>query len=174
MARPEITPDQMEAERTARFAHMTPSPVAFVDTKLPGPARDIFNVIGRGVTEDPALAPAITDAQNFNVTYVRCHPGNGAALHAHPTVEVFIVMDGQFDIYWGDGGTQRTTLRRFDTISVPPGVMRGFENSGTGEGLLMAILGGDDAGFVEWDPTVLEKAKATGMERAADGTLVVS
>ena len=38
----------------------------------------------------------------------------------------------------------------------------------------MAILGGDDAGYVEWDETVLERAKQTGMERAADGTLVMS
>jgi mannose-6-phosphate isomerase-like protein (cupin superfamily) len=174
MARPEITPETMESERTARFNDLTPSLAAFVDTRIPEHEREIFNVIGRGVTEDPDLAPAISDAKNFNVTYVRCKPGTGAALHSHPTVEVFFVMDGRFDVIWGDGGKHRATLEKFDIISVPVGVMRGFENTGTGEGLLMAILGGDDAGYVEWDPAVLARAKETGMEIAADGTLVMS
>jgi len=36
-------------ERVARFAGMKPNKVAFVDTRLPGHERDIFNMIGYGV-----------------------------------------------------------------------------------------------------------------------------
>jgi quercetin dioxygenase-like cupin family protein len=169
--RPEISPEQMERQRTARFAALEPSPVAYLDTRIPEHFRETFNVIGRGVTENADLAPVIP-ADQFNVTYIRCEPGTGAALHSHDTVEVFFIMEGQFDVIWGDGGERRTTLGKWDIISVPPGVMRGFINTGDGTSLLMAIMGGDDAGFVEWDPAVVERAKETGMERAEDGTLV--
>src|SRR2546427_5736450 len=74
-------------KRVARFKELRPSTQAFVDTRLPEHQRKIFNVIGRGVTEDPGLAPAIPDARDFNLTYVGADPGKGAALHAHPTVE---------------------------------------------------------------------------------------
>jgi hypothetical protein len=42
-----------------------------------------------GVTEDASLRPAIPDARDFNLTYVKAEPGKGAALHSHLTVEVF-------------------------------------------------------------------------------------
>lgn len=67
------------AERVARFDELKPSPQAFVDTRLPGHERDIYNVIGAGVTEDPDLKPAIVDAQDFNLTYIGADPDKGAA-----------------------------------------------------------------------------------------------
>jgi hypothetical protein len=71
---------QEMASRVARFDKLEASPQAFLDTRIPGHERDIFNVIGPGVTEDPKLRPAITDARDFNVTYVGADPGKGAAL----------------------------------------------------------------------------------------------
>src|SRR5436309_16133797 len=129
-------------KRVARFRELRPSTQAFVDTRLPEHQRKIFNVIGRGVTEDPGLAPAIPDARDFNLTYVGADPGKGAALHAHPTVEVFVALTGRWAVYWGDEGEQEVVLEPFDTISIPPGVMRGFRNAGPEHGYLMAILGG--------------------------------
>src|ERR1051325_4048005 len=82
-------------KRTARFAELRSSRQAFIDSKIPGHEREIFNVIGRGVTEDTTLNPAITDARDFNLTYVRAEPGKGAALHAHTTVEVFVALSGE-------------------------------------------------------------------------------
>src|SRR5881396_3429131 len=127
-------------KRVARFRELRPSTQAFVDTRLPEHQRKIFNVIGRGVTEDPGLAPAIPDARDFNLTYVGADPGKGAALHAHPTVEVFVALTGRWAVYWGDEGEQEVVLEPFDTISIPPGVMRGFRNAGPEHGYLMAIL----------------------------------
>ena len=49
--------------RLARFKELEVSAQAFVDTRIPEYQRDIYNVIGRGVTEDADLAPAITDAR---------------------------------------------------------------------------------------------------------------
>jgi mannose-6-phosphate isomerase-like protein (cupin superfamily) len=167
----QVSRDEM-LERVARFKELKPSTKAFVDSLIPGHERQIFNVIGRGVTEDTTLHPAITDARDFNLTLVHAEPGKGAALHAHPTVEVFVALSGRWAVYWGDRGEQEIVLDQWDTISVPPGVMRGFRNAGSEGGYLMAILGGTDAGHVAWSPDVLERSKATGLALDAAGNLV--
>ena len=171
MASVQISKDEM-LKRVARFKALRPSHQAFVDSRIPGHEREIFNVIGRGVTEDASLAPAITDAQNFNITLVHAAPGKGTALHSHQTIEVFIPLSGEWAIYWGDNGENELPLGQWDTISVPPGVMRGFRNTGSEEGYLMAILGGSDAGKVTWAPTVLERATLTGLELDERGNLI--
>lgn len=167
----QVPMDEM-LERVARFKTLAPSRQAFVDTRLPEHRREIFNVIGRGVTEDPGLAPAIADARDFNVTYVAAEPGKGAALHAHPTVEVFIAMSGRWAVYWGDEGDQEIVLEPWDVISVPPGVMRGFRNVSAERAHLMAILGGSDAGHVDWAKSVLARAAETGLALDAQGNLI--
>ena len=158
--------------RVARFDALESSPRAFVDSLIPGHERDIYNVIGRGVTEDTDLSPAITAVQDFNLTYVSAQPGKGAALHSHSTVEVFIPLSGKWSIYWGDEGEQEVILDAWDTVSVPPGVMRGFRNVGDAHAHLMAILGGTDAGHVAWAPKVLEQARRTGLKLDAHGNLL--
>jgi mannose-6-phosphate isomerase-like protein (cupin superfamily) len=167
----QIGMDEM-GQRVARFKNLKPSLKAFVDSLIPGHEREIFNVIGRGVTEDATLNPAITDARDFNLTLVHAEPGKGAALHAHPTVEVFMVLSGRWGVYWGDAGEHEIVLEQWDTISVPPGVMRGFRNTGSEAGYLMAILGGTEAGHVTWAPEVLERARETGLGLDAEGNLV--
>jgi len=169
-----VTKEEMLA-RTARFSELTPSKQAFVDTRLPDFARDIYNVIGRGVTEDANLAPAINDARYFSITYVGAEPGKGAALHAHETIEVFIPMTGRWAAYWGEEGDQEIELDPFDVISFPPGVFRGFRNIGDSHGLLMAIIGSkeatEDGGRVAWAPKILEASHETGLRVNASGDL---
>lgn len=161
-------------KRVARFKDLRCSTQAFVDSLIPGHERKIFNVIGRGVTEDATLNPAITDARDFNMAMVHAEPGKGAALHAHPTVEVFIALSGRWAVYWGDEGEQELMLEQWDTISVPPGVMRGFRNAGQEDAYLLAVLGGTDAGRVVWSPKVLEQAKKTGLTLDKKGNLVTA
>jgi mannose-6-phosphate isomerase-like protein (cupin superfamily) len=170
MATTAIGMDEM-LKRVARFKDLRPSRRAFVDSLIHGHEREIFNVIGRGVTEDTSLSPAITDARDFNLTLVHAEPGKGAALHAHPTVEVFMALSGRWAVYWGAEGEHELVLEQWDTVSVPPGVMRGFRNVGATDGYLMAILGGTDAGHVTWAPKVLEQARATGLVLDAEGSL---
>jgi mannose-6-phosphate isomerase-like protein (cupin superfamily) len=160
--------------RVAHFNTLTKSPQAFVDTRIPEHARDIYNVIGPGVSEDPALLPAIMDAQDFNLTYVGADPGKGAALHDHLTVEVFVAMSGKWAVIWGADGENEVILEPFDVVSVPPGVMRGFRNVGNAHALLMAIVGGTETGKVTWSPAVLERARETGLDLDADGNIVAS
>jgi mannose-6-phosphate isomerase-like protein (cupin superfamily) len=171
MANVQVSRDDMIA-RFAKFGKLTPSKQAFVDTRLPEHERDIFNVIGMGVTEDPDLKPAITAVEGFNVTYVGADPGKGAALHAHTTVEVFIAMSGRWAVFWGDEGENEIELDTFDCVSVPVGVMRGFRNIGDGHAHLMAILGGKDAGKVSWADSVLERAHDSGLSLDEKGNII--
>jgi quercetin dioxygenase-like cupin family protein len=173
MEKQQVTLEEISA-RTARFKQLVASKQAFVDTRIPEHERDIFNVIGAGVTEDPDLAPAIAATDGFNVTYVGADPGKGAALHAHPTVEVFIAMSGRWAIYWGDEGEQEIELDPWDVVSVPVGVMRGFRNISDSHAHLMAIIGGTDSGKVDWARSVLDRAAETGLTLGETGNLVTS
>ena len=159
-------------ERVARFGKLRPSKQAFVDTRIPEHVRDIYNVIGQGVTEDPDLKPAITAVDGFNITYIGAEAGKGAALHSHSTVEVFIPLSGRWSVYWGDEGEDEVILDRFDCVSVPVGVLRGFRNVGEGHAYLMAILGGTEAGKVGWAESVLKRAEETGLARDEAGNVV--
>ena len=69
----EPTVDEMRA-RTARFSDLTPSKQAFVDTRIPQYARDIYNVIGRGVTIGRPAGLVLT-RRDVNATVVLAHTG---------------------------------------------------------------------------------------------------
>jgi mannose-6-phosphate isomerase-like protein (cupin superfamily) len=64
------------------------------------------------------------------------------------------------------------TLEEGDIFDIPTDIFRGFENIGTDYGMIMAILGGDDAGGgVVWAPHVIEDAREHGLVLAETGKL---
>ena len=167
------TVEEME-RRVARFKKLTPHPTTFLDQAFPENERDVFNIIGRGVSEEKDASAEITDVDGFNVQMSRCKPGKGNALHSHTTVETYMPFNGTWAIHWGDKGENHLVLEQFDLISVPPGVMRCFRNIGSEEAYLFTILGGTDPGRVTWSPDLLRKAKERGWEFDAAGDLVVN
>ena len=169
MARKHISKEEM-AKQVAWFKELEPSSQAFLDTVIPGYQRLVYNVIGRGVTEDESLKVAITDVQDFNMTLNCVSPGNGAALHSHTTSEVFMPLTGRWSIFWGDNGENELILGPWDTISLPTEVMRGFRNVGNEDAYLLGILGGTDAGRVTWAPQVIEQARKNGAQLNEDGS----
>lgn len=158
----QVSRDEM-AKRVARFKDVRSCAEAFCDTLIPGHEREIYNIIGHGVMDDPSMNPVITDVQDFHVNFIKAKPGRGAASHTHPTIEVFIPMSGRWAVYWGDHDEEEVILEQWDVVSVPAGALRGFRNVGGEEAVLLSILGGTDPGKVVWSPRVLEKAKATGL-----------
>lgn len=161
-------------KRVSRYQRLLPNPEQKVDSRLRNHKRELFSVIGHGVSEDPDNSTAIVDAEDFHITYVRAKPGNGAALHAHTTVEAFIPLTGNWTVYWNQGEDQEMfTLLPFDCISVPANVMRGYLNTGPGDGLMMIIVGGTDPGKVTWAASVLEEASITGLGLNAEGELTI-
>jgi quercetin dioxygenase-like cupin family protein len=177
---PVVSTAQMEREHVARLTTLKGSDMAFLDQRIPAYEREIINIIGMGVTEnvkDPHLAPKIkAPAHGFAVTYIRAPKGCGAALHRHPTEEVFLTLKGQWEIFWLEGEAERqVVLDPGDIVNVPIGVYRGFRNaSGDPDSTLIAIIGGPDPGKVDWHPSVLDEARKTGLDVDAEGNLIVT
>ena len=178
---PIVSVDEMERQNVARLDAMKGSDLAFLDQRIPGYQREIINIIGMGVVEnldDPDLRPKIAaPAHGFAVTYVRHTPkGHGAALHRHPTEEVFIAAKGLWEVFWLEGAVERTiTLQPGDIVNVPIGIYRGFRNASEDpEATLIAVVGGPDTGKVDWHPSVIAAARQTGLSVDDDGKLIVA
>ena len=78
--------------------------------------------------------------------------------------------DGGFLGTQGDAG--EVVLEEGDIFNIPTGIFRGFENIGTDYGLIMAVLGGDDAGGgVIWAPQVIADAAEHGLVLGQNGRL---
>ncbi len=149
------TVEEMEA-RCARFAALRPTG-AYVDAGIPGCERTTYRVLGSG-----ADAPLI--AEDFHLNLVHCAPGKAAPLHNHLTQEVFIPLTGTWEVFWGPDGARRLTLAPWDTISIPPGVSRGFRNIGDKDAWLIGIAGGRDPGHINWPEPVRAAARLAGVE----------
>lgn len=160
-------------KRVAYWKDQKPNPNMFVDTRIPEYARDLYSIIGSGVSEDAENPVAITDVEGFHIAYIGAEPGKGAPFHSHPTVEVFIPLTGTWSVYWNEGeDREEVILGPMDCISVPPKVMRGFRNEGNAHGLMIGIVGGDEATKVGWPKNILEQARATGLTLDAEGNIV--
>jgi len=173
---PRISKETMERDNVARARTVKGSDLAFLDQRIPRYERDIINMVGMGVTENAALKPNVkAPAHGFSITYVRAPKGKGAALHRHATEEVFIPVKGRWQVFWLEGEAERTVdLDEGDVCNVPIGIYRGFRNlSGGPEALLMAIIGGPDAGKVDWHPSVVAEARKTGLAIDDDGNLII-
>lgn len=177
---PVVSVAEMEENNVARLGAMEGSDLAFLDQRVPGYQREIINVIGMGVVEnmkDPRLTPKIkAGAHGFAVTYVRNTPkGHGAALHRHPTEEVFIAVKGPWEVFWLEGDSERVViLQPGDIVNVPIGIYRGFRSaSDDPEATLIAVVGGPDPGKVDWHPSVIDAARKTGLAVDDDGHLLV-
>lgn len=158
--------------RVARFKELKSSAEAFVDTRIPEFQREIFNIIGRGVTEDPRLQPAITDNRDFNLSMMKADPGKGSSAHDHPTIECLIPLTGRWGIQLGDEGEEEIVLEPFDVFSVPPGVMRAVKNIGDTPGYILAILGGTDPGRATWSKRAYERGRELGLSLDGEGNMV--
>jgi len=149
----------MEA-RVARFASLRPTD-AYVDASLPGCERTTYAVLGAG----PAAA---LPADAFHLNLVRCAPGKSAPLHNHLTQEVFIPLSGAWEVFWGPDGARALRLGPWDTVSIPPGVSRGFRNVGDDDAWLIGIAGGPDPGRINWPEPVRALARSAGVELPTD------
>ncbi len=168
-----MTPQDM-AHRIVRYGELVPCKTAFIDAHTPGSnQKENFTIIGGGVSESPDQHVHISIPHGFNIGAAGQPPKCRNSLHDHNTAEVFFVLSGRWRFFWGRwGDAGEVTLEKGDIFNIPTGVFRGFENIGTDYGMIMAILGGDDAGGgVNWAPQVIEEAQAHGLILAETGKL---
>jgi mannose-6-phosphate isomerase-like protein (cupin superfamily) len=160
--------------RIVRYGELIPCKTAFIDAHTPGSdQKENFTIIGGGVSESADQHVHISDAIGFNIGAAGQPPKCRNSLHSHRTAEVFFVLKGRWRFFWGRYGTAgEVILEEGDIINIPTGIFRGFENIGTDYGMIMAILGGDDAGGgVIWAPQVVEDAANHGLILGGNGKL---
>jgi quercetin dioxygenase-like cupin family protein len=153
---------------------LKPCKTAFIDAHMPGSdQKDNFTIVGGGVSESPAQHVHITDKIGFNIGAAGQPPKCRNSLHSHTTAEVFFVAKGRWRFFWGLHGTAGEFIaEEGDIFNIPTGIFRGFENVGQDYGMIMSILGGDDAGGgVTWAPHVIQDAQAHGLMLGDNGVL---
>ena len=168
-----MTPVEME-KRIVRYGELIPCRTAFIDAHTPGSnEKENFTIIGAGVSESADQHVHIRETPGFNIGAAGQPPKCRNSLHCHRTAEVFFVLKGRWRFFWGRYGTAgEVTLEEGDIINIPTGIFRGFENIGSDYGMIMAILGGDDAGGgVIWAPQVIDDAGLHGLVLGENGRL---
>ncbi len=165
---------QTTAPRIVRYGELRPCKTAFIDAHTPGSdQKENFTIIGGGVSESPDQHVHISDKIGFNIGAAGQPPKCRNSLHSHTTAEVFFVLKGRWRFFWGrNGDAGEFVAEEGDIFNIPTGIFRGFENIGTDYGMIMAILGGDDAGGgVTWAPQVIEDARDHGLMLGENGVL---
>jgi quercetin dioxygenase-like cupin family protein len=171
MRTPTPTVEEVLKTRVARRKDLVPYPESFIDTVVPRYQRNLYSIIGQSVFEDPAMQPAINIRHPFSFSMIEVDAGKGAGLHAHSTEEVFMPIDGKLAVFWGEKGENEVLLGPLDTITVPIGVMRGFRNDDDKTIHVIAIVGGDDGGRLEWHEELIKEAEAHG-GKLSDGGFI--
>ncbi len=164
---------EMEA-RIVRYGDLQPCKTAFIDAHTPGSnQKENFTIIGGGVSESPDQHVHISIPHGFNIGAAGQPPKCRNSLHSHRTAEVFFVLSGRWRFFWGRwGNAGEVVLEKGDIFNIPTGIFRGFENIGDDYGMIMAVLGGDDAGGgVIWAPQVIQDAATHGLVLSEKGKL---
>ncbi|EOD78200.1 hypothetical protein D515_02982 [Grimontia indica] len=164
----------MEQPQWVRFGELIPCRTAFIDAHTPGSSeKENFTIIGGGVSESPDQHVHINATPGFNIGAAGQPPRCFNSLHSHNTAEVFFVLKGRWRFFWGETGEDgEVILEEGDIFNIPTRLFRGFENIGSDYGMIMSILGGDDAGGgVIWAPHVREAAQAHGLVLGETGRL---
>jgi quercetin dioxygenase-like cupin family protein len=164
-----VSPEEMAA-RTARFAELGVWDVQH-NPKLPEEARDLvyarrlLAITSPREADGPLANSAPIRDVDFTLHIAECPPGQGPGLHAHhATTETFLCLEGRFRVSYGDRGEHETVLEQWDTVSVPPGVVRAFTNVGEETGrLLILVTGGvSDMNDIAMTPEYRERLAAFG------------
>ncbi len=168
-----MTPQELE-NYIVRYGDLRPCRTAFIDSHTPGSdQKENFTIIGGGVSEAADQHVHINIPHGFNIGAAGQPPRCRNSLHSHRTAEAFFVLKGRWRFFWGRwGDAGEVVLEEGDIFNIPTGIFRGFENIGNDYGMIMAILGGNDAGGgVIWAPQVIEDAKDHGLVLSEKGRL---
>jgi quercetin dioxygenase-like cupin family protein len=182
MQHPQITPAEM-MQRVVRFSDYNEEnavPLMFIDSMLPGHHRLNFAVIGDTASENPDFKPLLAQPHNFQIGMFKAMPhGNGPAYHTHDYIELFLPLEGKWRFYFGndpEGEPEgEVFLEKWDLISFPPGLWRGFENISDQPAWCFAVqethnvFEGKDP---YWSPQVIRKAQEHGFASDEQGRMI--
>jgi quercetin dioxygenase-like cupin family protein len=153
-------------------------PLMFIDSILPGHQRMNYALIGDTASENAEFKPAVAAPHKFQIGMGFALPGNGPAFHTHDYVESFFILEGQWRFYWGNkpGKVEgEAILNKWDFITLPPGLYRGFEVAGDELGWFFAVLDPHTVFSSKdpyWDPAIEHQAAAMGFKADQKGKMV--
>ena len=148
-------------QRVARFKELKGFSDGLQDSALPECHKTVYNVIGFQTPESAGVGAvnspvgktasanaAIKISEGFNLGFVKTRPGKGVAMHNHDTNETFVVMSGRWRIEWNEGAdVEHVEAGPLDTVSIPAGCARRFENithdEADAEHMLLFVVAGD-------------------------------
>ncbi len=176
---PKVSNSEM-ASRIVRFEQLKHQgiPLMFIDSILPGHQRMNYALIGDTASENAEFKPAISAPHRFQIGMGFAEPGNGPAFHTHDYVEAFFILEGRWRYYWGNepGSIEgEAILEKWDFISLPPGLYRGFEVVGDQIGWFFAVLDPHDVFRSKdpyWDPAVEQQAAQYGFRADERGKMI--
>ncbi|MFB4162284.1 hypothetical protein ACE1TI_00305 [Alteribacillus sp. JSM 102045] len=106
---------------------------AFPDIK-----KGTFRYMGTLASTDKSIPPNLTES-DISFGIIEAGPGPQSQLHDHEIEEIFIPLDGLWEVSWGPNGEEKVTIGPLDLISVPPNILRAFANVGASTARLMVI-----------------------------------
>ena len=148
-------------KRVALFKDLKGFSDGLQDSALPECHKTVYNVIGFQAPEAAGVGginspvgksasanAAIKISEGFNLGFVKTRPGKGVAMHNHDTNETFVVMSGRWRIEWNEGADlESIEAGPLDTVSIPAGCARRFENithdEPAAEHMLLFVVAGD-------------------------------
>ena len=144
------TPTKEEiAARVSRFSELKPMSTADDLAWVGQDAMDVFYArkLMPGILDDTKnpfgnQAPILGAAGSTMFVSVM-PPGQGPCLHSHNgTFETFMVLEGTIEYHIGEPIEHVITLDKWDVLSCPPNVYRGFNNVGETDAVQLTVITG--------------------------------
>lgn len=155
------------AQRVVRFAELTWSSEALLDSALPGHGAQMAPVIGLGMHQGRAVVPPVANAHGFSVEWLRIPAGGQVGWHRLAHKQVVLAKQGHAELHIrADDGDYHQPLTGTDTAwdayALPADHWRCWHNPGDEEAVLLLLTAGDEKKTIDWDPEVVQQARRCG------------
>jgi len=154
----------------ARYSQMPQFDASILDTYIPR-CRRLTQLHFGNIVSNPHAPMAFKEKMGYNMTYNLVPPGHGNALHMHRSIEIFVALDGRWEIAWGMQGEHSVVLQPWDFVVCPARVCHSYKNieEQTAQNI-MTILPGKS--WIAWAPNVVAEARKNGAECDDAGVLL--
>lgn len=161
---------QCNGLEVARYSQMPQFDASILDTYIPR-CRRLTQLHFGQIVSNPHAPMAFKEKVGYNMTYNLVPPGNGNALHMHRSIEIFVALDGRWEIAWGMKGEHSVVLEPWDFVACPARVCHSYKNIDSDVAHnIMTILPGKS--WITWAPDVVAEARKHGAECDDNGMLL--
>jgi len=143
----------------ARYSELEELDSLILDTFLPTGKRTTSLIYGR-IVSNTFTRSKIPAFPGYNQTINEVPAGNGNGAHIHKNTEIFLFLDGEWEIGYGYDATEKEYLKGGDLIVVPAYECRTYKNVGDKPAHILTILAGES--WVQFDEKVIKEARKFG------------